>query len=65
MKTDNAGWSSAMQAKNCEIFVRNRLAAQALNMAKTEAAVIVRIASDNCARSTQTVQRGKPFPNQP
>ncbi len=54
-----------MQAKNCEIFVRNRLAAQALNMAKTEAAVIVRIASDNCARSTQTVQRGKPFPNQP
>lgn len=23
MKTDNAGWRSPMQAKNCEIFVRN------------------------------------------
>ena len=43
MKTDNAGWSSTMQAKNCEIFVRNPFRIHPFDMAKTEAAIIVRI----------------------
>ena len=65
MKTDNAGWSSTMQAKNCEIFVRNPLRIHPFDMAKTEAAIIVRIARDNRAGSIQTLQNGKPVPHQP
>ncbi|QTK78371.1 hypothetical protein AT6N2_C0473 [Agrobacterium tumefaciens] len=65
MKTDNAGWRSPMQAKNCEIFVRNPKSAKAFDGAKTEASIIIGIASNDTSRRAQPIERTKPLTHQP